>query len=292
MSDNSNLTKARISKLKTRIEKLGATVPDDILTIEDHDEREAAMKSFLALIDVEDGRPKEGAIQTNEEAKASINEVLLKRLEELEARLKKQDDVMRQFALNTDSNAKMGLLSEEFIPEGDLLSEPEVFYVPAPQHNIWGKRVGSHWTPPPLNMKVIKFKQAWGWTTREGTGLKQKRIATYVCMSKTVSDWLKSLPEFGRVFYLDIDQAIDNSADLSFAQAYAEQYGRLVGMPLAKLTQMAQMNGIPTSQSRTGDDYAGLLAEKLTKESFARSQAALQNQARVAKISDMIVATK
>ncbi|TXH54137.1 MAG: hypothetical protein E6Q97_11610, partial [Desulfurellales bacterium] len=103
MSDNSNIIKARIGKLKTRIEKLGATVPEDILTIESHEEREAAMKAFIEVLEEGDERPAQGRMQTNEEAKESINEILLKRLSEMEARLKEQDDALRKFALNNDS---------------------------------------------------------------------------------------------------------------------------------------------------------------------------------------------
>jgi len=292
MSDNTNIIKARITKLKTRIEKLGATVPEDILTIESHEEREQALKAFLETIEQPEDRPAEGQFQTNEEAKESINEILLKRLSEMETRLKEQDDALRKFALNNDSNAKMGLINEEYIPPHDMLEKPEVFYVPSSSHNIWGKRVGNHFTPPPMNIKFIKFKQAWGWTTREGTALKQKRIATYECFSKSISEWLKSLPEFGRVFYLDIDEAINNSSDLTFAQAYAMEYGRLQGLPLAKLTQMAQMEGLPTSAAATGDQYAGMLAERAVKNQLRRQQEALDNQARTAKIQDLIVTPK
>lgn len=287
MSDN--LTKARVAKLIAEIQKSGVTVPDEILSIEDYSEKEARLKEFKVLTKKNEGLPGYEEFQTDQEAAANINAVVEARMKALEDMVKRQDEMLRKFAMESSETAKMGLMNEEYIPIDDVLDTPKVYYTPAPSHNIWGKKVGAHWVPVPFtNGKPIKFKQAWGWVTREGDALRQKRIATYECRSKSIADFLESTPEFGRVFFLNMDEAMENSTDLQYAQVHGKHFAALRNKNLSQLTILAKEKGLSTSVERSADDYAGLLADIFAKEEIESQRRKFELAVKQQGIKDMI----
>jgi hypothetical protein len=268
---NDNLTKGRVAKYINKLKDAGIEAPVEILGIEDWAEKEAALKEFWGIHKPTD-KPDDGQFQTDQEAAEAIKSVADERIAALEAMIAKQGEMIQQLAMKDTKEYGMGMMNEAFIPHDDLLERAEVFYVPSDKHNIWGKQIGNTWTPPPMGMKAIKFTRAWGWVTREGSAAKQKRIATYVCKSRTISKWLKTLPEYRRIFFLDLDDAMSASGSLTFAQIHAKHYAALQGRGYQKLTALAGDYGIATTVSRTTDEYANLIAEKMANEEIERSK--------------------
>lgn len=285
---NENLTKGRVAKYINKLKDAGIEAPVEILGIEDWAEKEAALKDFWNLHKPTD-KPDDGQFQTDQEAAEAIKSVADERIAALEAMIAKQGEMIQQLAMKDTKEYGMGMMNEAFIPHDDLLEKAEVFYVPSDKHNIWGKQIGNTWTPPPMGMKAIKFSRAWGWVTREGNAAKQKRIATYVCKSRTISKWLKTLPEYRRVFFLDLDDAMSASGSLTFAQIHAKHYAALQGRGYQKLTALAGDYGIATTVSRTTDEYANLIAEKMANEEIEKSKENFNRAIRQQGVEQMVL---
>lgn len=285
---NENLTKGRVAKYINKLKDAGIEAPVEILGIEDWAEKEAALKDFWNLHKPTD-KPDDGQFQTDQEAAEAIKSVADARIAALEAMIAKQGEMIQQLAMKDTKEYGMGMMNEAFIPHDDLLEKAEVFYVPSDKHNIWGKQIGNTWTPPPMGMKAIKFSRAWGWVTREGNAAKQKRIATYVCKSRTISKWLKTLPEYRRVFFLDLDDAMSASGSLTFAQIHAKHYAALQGRGYQKLTALAGDYGIATTVSRTTDEYANLIAEKMANEEIEKSKENFNRAIRQQGVEQMVL---
>lgn len=285
---NDSLTKGRVAKYINKLKHAGIDVPSEILGIEDWTEKEAALKGFWNTHKPTD-KPEDGQFQTDQEAAAAIKSVADERIAALEAMIAKQGEMIQQLAMKDSKEYGMGMMNEAFIPHDDLLEKAEVFYVPSDKHNIWGKQIGNTWTPPPMGMKAIKFSRAWGWVTREGTATKQKRIATYVCKSRTISKWLKTLPEYRRLFFLDLEDAMSASGSLTFAQIHAKHYAALQGRGYQKLTAMAGDYGIATGVSRTTDEYANLIAEKMANEEIEKSKDNFNRAIRQQGVEQMVL---
>jgi hypothetical protein len=285
---NDNLTKGRVAKYINQIKEANIEVPTDLLAIEDWGEKEQALKKFWASVKPTE-KAEDGGFQTDQEAAEAIKSVAEARIAALEAMIAKQGEMIQQLAMKDTKEYGMGMMAEAFIPHDDLLDKAEVFYVPSDKHNIWGKQIGNVWTPPPMGMKNIKFSRAWGWVTREGNAAKQKRIATYICKSRTISEWLKTLPEYRRVFFLDLDDAMSASGDLTFAQIHSKHYASLQGRGYQKLTELASQHGIPTTVSRTTDEYANLIAEKLANAEIDRARSNFESAMRQQKVEAMVL---
>ena len=285
---NDNLTKGRVAKYINKLKDAGIEAPVEILGIEDLSEKESALKEFWNTHKPTD-KPDDGQFQTDQEAAEAIKSVADERIAALEAMIAKQGEMIQQLAMKDTKEYGMGMMNEAFIPHDDLLEKAEVFYVPSDKHNIWGKQIGNTWTPPPMGMKAIKFSRAWGWVTREGNAAKQKRIATYVCKSRTISKWLKTLPEYRRVFFLDLDDAMSASGSLTFAQIHAKHYAALQGRGYQKLTALAGDYGIATTVSRTTDEYANLIAEKMANEEIEKSKENFNRAIRQQGVEQMVL---
>ena len=283
-----SLSKGRAQNYLNKLNDAGIEVPVEILGIEDWAEKETAVKEFWNTHKPTD-KPDDGQFQTDQEAAAAIKSVADERIAALEAMIAKQGEMIQQLAMKDTKEYGMGMMNEAFIPHDDLLEKAEVFYVPSDKHNIWGKQIGNTWTPPPMGMKAIKFSRAWGWVTREGNAAKQKRIATYVCKSRTISKWLKTLPEYRRVFFLDLDDAMSASGSLTFAQIHAKHYAALQGRGYQKLTALAGDYGIATTVSRTTDEYANLIAEKMANEEIEKSKENFNRAIRQQGVEQMVL---
>ncbi len=285
---NENLTKGRVAKYINKLKDAGIEAPVEILGIEDWAEKEAALKDFWNTHKPTD-KPDDGQFQTDQEAAEAIKSVADERIAALEAMIAKQGEMIQQLAMKDTKEYGMGMMNEAFIPHDDLLEKAEVFYVPSDKHHILGKQIGNTWTPPPMGMKAIKFSRAWGWVTREGNAAKQKRIATYVCKSRTISKWLKTLPEYRRIFFLDLDDAMSASGSLTFAQIHAKHYAALQGRGYQKLTALAGDYGIATGVSRTTDEYANLIAEKMANEEIEKSKENFNRAIRQQGVEQMVL---
>lgn len=159
------------------------------------------------------------------------------------------------------------LIEQDFIPDGDKLEKPKVYYTPTQNWNLWNKRVGNHLVPPPFGWKKIPFKMARAWCERSKSrrGLDQKFIATFECWSNTISQWIESCPEYNRIIFLDLQEAMSVSANLTFQETYAKHYGAL-DMTYGELTKMAPLYHIPTSASYSKEDYRTHIAEARAKQ--------------------------
>lgn len=291
MSDN--LTKGRIQKLLNQISKAGLELPFDPESIVDMSEREATVKQFWL-----ENKPNE---ETKEQAKAAISKEAEDRIADLEAKLAENTALMTKFlesqgktqsGISTDELMAMfrkaadgttneyKLMRQEYIPEGDLMEKAEVFFVANNNHRIWGKRIGDHWTPPPFKIDSIHFRLAWGWVSREGNSLQQKRISTFETKSRTISEWIKSHPEFGRIVHLDLDEAMESSDKLTFAGVHAKHFGAYMGKSYNELTSLAAQAGIGVKPNHDSAYYAGKLAEIAAEREIAAQRANFERQMR------------
>lgn len=293
MSDN--LTKGRIQKYINKITEAGLTVPD-LSAITDFSAQEQILKKYW-----NENKPlKELPSQTKKEATESVKAVADDRVAALEKEIAQMkelvalaikdkgtsngittDDILKALTKAADGKQnEYKLLRPEYIPADDLMEKSKVYFVANANHRVWGKRIGDHWTPPPFNLTNIHFKLAWGWVSREGNALEQKRISTFETKSKTIADWIESLPEFGRVIHLDIDEAMESSSNLAFATVHAKHYGALMGKNLNELTTMAAANGIGVRPQYTRDHYASKLGEKFANEEISRQRDNFDRQMR------------
>lgn len=296
-----SLIKGRIQATLNRIAAAGLTAPD-YSHLTEPSEQEAFLKSFW-------NENKPDPEQTKEEAKSIVKAIADDRVAALEARLAQFESLLRSTGTNTagltgedlikaitagvekaqaGKQTDMGIMREEYIPPDDLLEKAEIFFVPNNGHNIWGKRIGNHWTVPPMGKECIKFRRAWGWVSREGPHLRQKRIATYECMSKTISEWLKSLPEFGKLFYLDLNEAMEASGNLTIFQIHAKHYGALMGKSYKEITAIAGSEGIPITITGTHETYAQAIAEKRATREVEANRSNFERAMRAKGITDMV----
>ncbi len=184
---------------------------------------------------------------------------------------------------------EVGMVQEEYIPDGDYI-EPVLYYTPTNNWNLWHKQVGNHYVPPPFGWKRIRFERSRAWSERDrsGSGLKQKFISTFICRSATISKWLESTPEFGRVFYRNVQQALNASDELQFATLFAKHFGAL-DITYGQLTALAAENGVGTDVAWTRDDYRGKLAEIFAKREVAASKAQFRDSQQRARAEDLLV---
>lgn len=172
----------------------------------------------------------------------------------------------------TGRTTDMGLVNPDFVPPDDLLEIPETFYAVGGTFSIWGKKIGNVFTPVPLGLKFIRFQRAYGWSERNVNGNQQKVVSTFICWSKTISEFLKGLPEFGVQFHLSFTQALSSTREGDFIAAYSRQMNGLSNKTLGELTLLAKENGISTSIMYSLDDYRMELARKWANEEMNASK--------------------
>lgn len=297
---STNIDKHWIGKYKEQLDDLGIKY-----------EEEATKEELKALLDEAKGK----GMKSTKEVKTEVDSVVDGRIKALEEKLAKQaelferlmaekgapqmsglsgEDLVKAVQKAADGRqTEYGLLREEYIPKDDLLESPKVYYMAGPTHNIWGKQVGNLMVPPPFGWKRIKFTEAYGWVTRDGRGLHQKRISTFECWSKTISDFVESLPEFGKMIYLNMDRAMTTSENSDFIALYNKHFGSLMNMSFGKLMEMAHNPpyNMPTSMSYTHKDYAAAIAEKRAMEELEQQRAKFDSAIRSKGVQQMLEAT-
>lgn len=268
----SGLDKHWRDKWAEELKALGHEVPDEWTKDQVKDK----------LNEVKGLHPKE---RTKEEATAAIDEAVRQRIAEQDKQIAEMKAMLAQLAskpaategnlagLTGDALVKAivkaadgrqdeyGLIRSEYIPEGDEIPV-RVYYMAGPTTNIWGKEVGGTMTPPPLGRKFIKFREAYGWVNRGATGIQQRRISTYECRSKTIADWIESLPEYGRSINLNMDVSMQATVNGEFNLLYNKHKASLSQISYGQVMQMAKEMGCATNMGFTHDDYAGFVAEQ------------------------------
>lgn len=310
-----NMSAYWIKQYKDELDSLGIKYPEDA----DKD----TLKAFLAEAKGKTAAPKKEKAEVSEATRAQAAEAVKSaadaRVAELEARMAEMHALVKQLAANAPNPAfsqsgisgddllkavlkaadgrqtEYGLIREEYIPPGDQIPV-RTYYCSGPTTNIYSKIVGGTHTPPPLGRKFIKFKSAYGWLERDGRGIHQKRVSTYACASKTIADWIESLPEFGRSIHLNMDQAMKATPAGDFMAIYNKHFDALQSMSFTQLSNLAiGTYGAPSNIGSSHKDYAAHVAEKRAwaelEENKNRFEAALRTHNTQQMIREAHVAT-
>ena len=246
--------------------------------------------------------------RTDEEASASIKSVVDERVSQLEALVLKMNEQLESLKNNNKESLsgltgdalvkaimkaadgrqdEYGLIRSEYIPEGDEIPV-RVYFMAGPTTNIWGKIVAGQMTPPPHRMKFIKFKQAFGWVTKGATGIQQRRVSTYECRSKTVADWIESLPEFGLSIHLNMNGAMETSVNGQFLHLYNKHKNSLANISYGDVMEMAKSLGCPTNMGYTHDYYTGFIAEKRALDEMQSERIRFEESMRQTGVKSMV----
>lgn len=175
-----------------------------------------------------------------------------------------------------------GLMDSTYIPQGDLLDQPVVYFVPAYNWALWHKQVGNQLVKPPFGWKKIRFEKLRGWVEKTPNGARQKCISKFDCYSKTISDWIESCPEFGYIIFKDVDQVVNaDRSTMGIVEAYARNFGML-DLPYGDLVRKAAEFGVPTSMKYSQVEYRREIANAMTQQQLKsdreRVQGVIQRQ--------------
>jgi hypothetical protein len=248
----------------------------------------ASKEEIKALLDKAKGKtPKVNApVSTNEEAKATIEANVKAELDEFRRLVVSMKTQMDALAKN-QSNEGHALQNYQWVPEGDEI-EPIVYYMAAPTTNVWGKIIAGVMTPPPMG-KFVKFKESYGWVTREGgTGIQQRRISTYICTSKTMSKWIESLPEFGRSIHRNLDKAITQTANGDFVALYNKHFASLSNTAYHDVMRIAKEMGCATNITNDHASYSAFIAEKRALQEMEANRSRFNQAIRSKGVQEMI----
>lgn len=248
----------------------------------------ASKEEIKAILDKAKGKTVKITLpeNTNAEAKSVVENSVNAELEELRRMVVSMKTAMDSLAKN-QSNEGYALQNYSWVPEGDEI-EPIVYYMAAPTTNVWGKIVAGVMTPPPMG-KFVKFKEAYGWITREGgTGIQQRRISTHICTSKTMSRWIESLPEFGRSIHKNLDRAMTQSSNGDFVALYNKHFGSLSNTAYHDVMRIAKEMGCTTNISNDHAYYSAYIAEKRALAEMEANKTRFNNAIRNKGVQDMI----
>jgi len=183
-----------------------------------------------------------------------------------------------------------GLVDPSFIKPEDEMEKEEVFFRYGPTHNIFhGWKAGVK-IPVPYGVKFIKFEQSAGWVTRTGSGLQQRRVSVYITKNRKLSEFIKSLHEFGKTIHLDREKAFNSTVTGRYMDLYNMQFQSLQGQPMHVLAKMASEMGISTPMGASHHDYSVQIAESLALGSMQGESQAFESQMRSLQIDKNLLA--
>lgn len=175
-------------------------------------------------------------------------------------------DLVREIGLLAKDEVKDGLVNPDFIKPEDELPEVRTYYRVGPTWNMWHEEKAGVKVPLPYGHKNIKFEQAMGWVTRNGTSLEQRRISIFQTKNRKLAEAVERRADFGIAIHLNSEEALNTSVTGEFMELYNKHYNALQSHPLHILTQMAKEKGFPTRIGATHHEYSVQIAERLALE--------------------------
>lgn len=294
-------TKARITQLHTKIAAAGLTAPDVSALGEDLDKQEALLKDFWT-----ENKP-EGFTMTRTEAPAppaatrvetppppvpatapqdlgttsdkEAIEIMKAQIAALTEAVTKaaapqgggitMDALEKLLEKQSSGKITMNSVREGYVPPGEALAEPVVFWTPQQNDYLSFRYEGGMVVTPPHGLAWIKFDNRFRWSVKSGDTYKVRAISAYICRSKPVYDFILKHHKFNNTIFLDTAKAIGASEHGEWMQQYTRFYGSLVNMADVRLPKMAAQLGLPTGVDTLPDRYREMIAEEQTKQYFA-----------------------
>jgi len=129
-------------------------------------------------------------------------------------------DLVREIGLLAKDEVKDGLVNPDFIKPEDELPEVRTYYRVGPTWNMWHEEKAGVKVPLPYGHKNIKFEQAMGWVTRNGTSLEQRRISIFQTKNRKLAEAVERRADFGIAIHLNSEEALNTSVTGEFMELY------------------------------------------------------------------------
>lgn len=292
---NENMTKARIAKITAQINAAGLKQPEipEVSTI---DEQDKILRDYWAQNKPK--VPKKSKVidlgeKTDDQANKAMIEAMQKQIAELQSMISRATAYSPQAQVDPSAfaeamkavldqqkkgNVEDGEVQEGYVPPHDVLEQPITYFCPQQNEYLSFRWEGGLRVTPPNGKKYIKFDNKFRWAIQTVNGPKVRAISTYVCRSKSESEWIENHPKFNRTVFRESNKAIEASEMTEWTIQFNRNFANVAAMSDARLPQLAHSMGIPVSPSTMPDEYRQMIAEAQTRQHFEHIKANVQAQ--------------
>lgn len=243
------MAKQSTEQLKKKADELGLSVPEDIK----YDDLALAVKEAEAALEAD---KKSVQLPSNVQMTPEMLAMMARMMAE---------QMSKSVGPKTDAR---GQFREEDIDPDDMGDEV-LFYAHRIFHIVSPKSVNGVAVQMPYGIRVVKFKLLYGITNRSGKQEEVSYVSVYSTRSKKMQAYLRTHPEYGRLFFENPKDVSDLPEQARRATVFGRHMALLLQLTTDKLYNRARNLGITPPHNASIADVRALVADAETDREFA-----------------------